>query len=248
MSTANHQLYLSRLFLDMRSRQVRNELTHPYEMHRTLMRGFPQVSAQARRAFGVLFRAEPGSHRGLVTVYAQSFVEPDWSFLHQAEYLLHEPQHKDLTRAYELLRTGQPLRFRLRANPTRRIARPKSGDERMKGKRVALLHEDEQAAWLSRKGRERVKDCPGGFEIIERIAFEPDGSPRRIPCVNICDEGPQRGQRNGGALTLKAVQFDGILRVTDADAFRATLAEGIGPAKAFGFGLLSVAPVRKDGP
>lgn len=45
-------------------------------------------------------------------------------------------------------------------------------------------------------------------------------------------------------ISIYSVRFDGVLTVTDPDTFRQTVAAGIGPAKAFGFGLLSVAPVR----
>lgn len=238
-------LYLSRVEMDAGSRQVRRELAHPYEMHRTLMRAFPRTEIEARRVFGVLFRAEPDEQLGRVAVYVQSLVQPDWSYLQPGEYLLREPDPpKDLARTYDRLRAGQMLRFRLRANPTRRILRPKHDDTSMQGKRVALLGEHEQAAWLARKGRERIKGCPGGFELVMRDAFEPDGRRCQIPCVNICDEGSRLGRRNGDTLTHMSVRFDGVLRITDADAFRATLASGIGPAKAFGFGLLSIAPVR----
>ena len=34
-------LYLSRILLNPRSRRAMSELLHPYEMHRTLMRAFP---------------------------------------------------------------------------------------------------------------------------------------------------------------------------------------------------------------
>jgi len=37
--------------------------------------------------------------------------------------------------------------------------------------------------------------------------------------------------------------LDGLLRIVDADAFRAAVIAGIGPGQAFGFGLLSFAPV-----
>ncbi|MBI4518088.1 MAG: type I-E CRISPR-associated protein Cas6/Cse3/CasE [Deltaproteobacteria bacterium] len=37
--------------------------------------------------------------------------------------------------------------------------------------------------------------------------------------------------------------YEGILEVTDPDHFRGTIISGIGPGKAFGFGLLSFAPV-----
>jgi CRISPR system Cascade subunit CasE len=40
------------------------------------------------------------------------------------------------------------------------------------------------------------------------------------------------------------VQFEGDLEVTDAAAFRAALAQGIGSGKAYGFGLLSIARPR----
>lgn len=48
--------------------------------------------------------------------------------------------------------------------------------------------------------------------------------------------------RNERAISLYAVRFEGILTVTDPDTFRTTVATGIGSAKAFGFGLLSLAP------
>ena len=47
-----------------------------------------------------------------------------------------------------------------------------------------------------------------------------------------------------GGHRLRSALYEGILEVTDAEAFAKTLAAGIGPAKAYGFGLLSVAPIR----
>ncbi|MGO4759027.1 type I-E CRISPR-associated protein Cas6/Cse3/CasE, partial [Streptomyces sp. 2MCAF27] len=45
-------------------------------------------------------------------------------------------------------------------------------------------------------------------------------------------------------VTLTAVTFDGRLRVTDPDALRRTLTSGLGKAKAYGCGLMTLAPVR----
>jgi CRISPR system Cascade subunit CasE len=42
-------------------------------------------------------------------------------------------------------------------------------------------------------------------------------------------------------ITYQAVLFDGILEVQAAEEFMTSLQKGIGPAKAFGFGLLSLA-------
>jgi CRISPR system Cascade subunit CasE len=247
-------LYLSRLILDTRARQVRSELAHPYEMHRTLMHAFPNVPAEdamkAREKFSVLFRADADDRRNAVTVYVQSSVEPDWSFLRaRRDYLFADPDHsKDIAEAYQGLHVGRVLRFHLRANPTRRIANAiESGDE-LQGKRVGLLREEEQVAWLIRKGREREKGKPGGFEVLLKEVRAPNGEITPIPHVNAACEGKQTGLKTGDGqpqeITHLAVRFDGLLRITDADAFRATLAHGIGPAKAFGFGLLSVAPAN----
>jgi CRISPR system Cascade subunit CasE len=40
-----------------------------------------------------------------------------------------------------------------------------------------------------------------------------------------------------------AVEFQGVLAVTDPARFHETFTRGIGPAKAFGFGLLVIAPI-----
>jgi CRISPR system Cascade subunit CasE len=41
---------------------------------------------------------------------------------------------------------------------------------------------------------------------------------------------------------MLSVQFDGVLRVTDAQKLTETIARGVGSGKGFGFGLLSLAP------
>ena len=42
-----------------------------------------------------------------------------------------------------------------------------------------------------------------------------------------------------------AVCFEGVLKVTDEDLFTETVENGIGSAKGFGFGLLSLAPIKE---
>jgi CRISPR system Cascade subunit CasE len=254
---SNGHLYLSRLVLDLNCRQVWSELAHPYEMHRTLMRAFPQLPPQektnAREKYGVLFRADVEDYSHRVVVYVQSVVKPCWSFLDGVEgYLLADaeppnPGCKSIERAYGKLRAGQVLAFRLRANPTKRIWKVAAGEEALKGKRVGLLREEEQVAWLVQKSLERERGKPGGFEIVMKEIPDRNGNIRQIPQVTACCEGKQTGRKlqdtRKHAITHLAVRFDGLLRITDADAFRDTLAKGIGPAKAFGFGLLSVAAV-----
>jgi CRISPR system Cascade subunit CasE len=124
------------------------------------------------------------------------------------------------------------LRFRLRANPVRTIHDKEHGRFLPEGRyagelkrcRVPLLREEQQREWLQRKLAHAV----------------------RIDCVGMQQEMPlyfrkgERDKRMDGK--VQPVLFDGLLSVSDADAFNALLSKGIGPAKVFGCGLLSIAP------
>jgi len=257
MSEVSAPLYLSRFILDLNCRQVRSEIAQPYEMHRTLMHAFDghpvSNGERPREKFNVLFRADVDDQNSRAVVYVQSIAEPDWSYLDKCKnYLLSEegipnPAYKNVAVSYRGLRNGQTVVFSLRANPTKCIAKPSKGDDMLRGKRVALLREEEQVDWLVRKGDEREKGCPGGFEILAKESQEQNGKIRQIIHVDTTPEGKQTGykkdkndEKRGHRMTHLAVRFDGLLRITDLDAFRETLTRGIGSAKAFGCGLMLV--------
>ncbi|GFO83041.1 MAG: hypothetical protein A49_26680 [Methyloceanibacter sp.] len=58
------------------------------------------------------------------------------------------------------------------------------------------------------------------------------------------EEARKRAFGPGGRQRLTAVRFDGVLLVTDPSKLCEAVRLGIGAQKAFGFGLLSLAPVR----
>lgn len=246
------KIYLSRLLLDMRSRRIIAELTHPYEMHRTLMKAFPTMDGaiSARSECGMLFRADADERRGVIKLYVQSCVEPDWTFLSTIDgYLLRDSaippyECKEVTPSLRRITEGQVLAFCLRANPTKRVGR--DGDP-LRGKRVELQREDEQIAWLVAKGRGGREGVPGGFELLGAQHEVDGGNPRLTPRVHVRCEGKVTGRKKGPdgdhVMTHLSVLFHGLLRVTDAAAFLETVCTGVGCAKACGFGLLSLAPV-----
>jgi len=85
-----HEAYLSRLILNPRSRDVRRDLGNCHELHRTLLRTFPQVEeneAKARERFGVLHRLDVDQRQQKLTLLVQSSLKPDWSRL-PSDYLL----------------------------------------------------------------------------------------------------------------------------------------------------------------
>ena len=70
---------------------------------------------------------------------------------------------------------------------------------------------------------------------------EIEGQP--VPDVEERPAGTAHGTRNGAKLTYGAVLFEGRLEVTDREAFLDAIRKGIGSGKAYGFDLLSFAPV-----
>lgn len=253
--------YLSRLILDPRSHDVRRDLADCQALHHRVMTAFPAAGAsgRAREQFGVLYRAEEHPRTGVVQLLVQSAHEPDWSRL-PARYLedthgeADNPACRAVDDAWAAIDDGMQLIFRLRANPTRRVNVRR--DDKRGGPRVELQTEAEWLAWLERKSDAAgfallsvdatAAGDAGDQRIHEIFGFSPEGErPGRIidtranPSTKV-----HGGRRETGRLTFGAVLFEGRLRVTDADRFRAALAAGIGPAKAYGFGLLSIAPAR----
>jgi CRISPR system Cascade subunit CasE len=109
---------------------------------------------------------------------------------------------------------GRVLRFRLRANPT----------VKREGTRCPIYDDEARLRWLENKGRN------GGFQLLAATV---------IP-----EERVQFTHPSQHTVTLDPVRFDGVLCVTDPLAFREAVRRGVGPAKGFGFGLLSLAPLR----
>jgi CRISPR system Cascade subunit CasE len=206
-------MYLSRLILTPRSRRVRSEVSHVYELHRSLMRAFP--AADAGGPGRVLFRVDSPAAGGLVLL-AQSEQPPDWSWLAEVPgYLAPGAGDNPAVKPYQpSLSAGQRLAFRLRANPT----------VKREGKRYGLNREDEQRAWLARKAVE------GGFGVLTANVVAEGNAAGHI----------HRPDGESHALQLLAVRFDGLLQVQNPLRFVETLRQGIGSGKGLGFGLLSI--------
>jgi CRISPR system Cascade subunit CasE len=116
-------MYHSRLLLNPRSKQVHREARDPYQQHRTVMSGFPATLPKTER---VLYRLDSQPRTGQMTLLVQSHTAPDWGGLADKDYLLPGDPFSDLAnpavKAIDLvLRAGQTLGFRLRANPVKRL-------------------------------------------------------------------------------------------------------------------------------
>lgn len=209
-------MYLSRLTLND-SRVTAFWLSNRYRVHQRLLMA---CGADPR----MLFRLEqPDETAGQILV--QTHLLPDWQAAFADFRVLARPVE---VKSFELrLTTGGCYQFRLLANPTQRIkgqeTTPELGREDA-GKRVGLIREDQQLAWLVRKGKLHGF-CPLKVQVT-RLGFL---------------RGQKAKDEETSSLKIFTVQFDGLLEVTDADRMISTVERGIGTAKSLGCGLLSLA-------
>ena len=116
---------------------------------------------------------------------------------------------------------GDVWHFRLTANPTH--SSKKDGGER--GKVYGHITPEYQKQWLMDRSEKNGFHLEGeDFRVVERrwLRFH-------------------KGPEGGRPVTLLSVTYEGILKVTDSEAFKHVLCKGIGRGKAYGLGLLTVA-------
>lgn len=243
------KLFLSRLLLNLRDRAVRRDLADCQALHRRVLSAFGHIDAEdARAALSVLYRIETEVQTGAMTLLVQSAERPEWDRL-PPQYLLEEdgaenPACKFIGEKYAVIEAGTTLRFRLRANPTRKIETKTGADgKKRNGKRVELRDEQKQIEWLERKGVQHGFRIRGVRTINENKNIGKRGEQQATsvtgnssPLLNNAVDKQARPPR----LTFASVLFEGELIITNKDLFVDGLRRGIGSGKAYGFGLLSI--------
>ncbi|MFD3685735.1 type I-E CRISPR-associated protein Cas6/Cse3/CasE [Nocardiopsis sp. NPDC058631] len=248
-------MYLTRFRFNTNRPGSRRLLSSPQATHAAVLGGFPdllpgdpgnQGEAGAPR---VLWRVDRNA-RAEVLLYVVSPTAPDLTHLvEQAGWPAAEApgwQSHDYGAFLEKLEAGQTWAFRLTANPVHSIRR-KDGEPT---KVTAHLTPRHQAGWLL----QRQEAC--GIEIVrkpveqqllpgedehELVVHGRDASGFDKP-----DPRTGRGKGNGRMrVPLVTATFDGRLTVTDPDALRRVLCAGLGRAKAYGCGLMTLAPVGR---
>lgn len=175
-----------------------------------------------------LWRLDPDKNGKKLKLYIVSAKEPSVDILAQE---LHIDKDRDYaTSPYEpflsQLEREQQWAFRLQANPTKSI---KTEGYSTRGKRVGILKPEDQIEWLWKQARKF------GFHMpLNRVEL-PEVMVREAESVDFA--------RQGSTVTLMRVVFDGILAVDDPELLRTALTEGIGRAKGYGNGLLTLVPL-----
>jgi CRISPR system Cascade subunit CasE len=212
-------MFLSRVELDWS--QARN----PYNMHRAVWTLFPGQERESRNRkdeerAGFLFRVEDSSAGKPARLLVQSRITPQLpgNGIRVIDSREFNPQPS----------AGQQLAFLLTANPVKTIV-DENGRQNGKGEpkkcRVPLLTEEQQLEWLDRQLTSGARLVRADTQSHPPLFFHRKG------------KGGNDKNHNG---KLQAVTYQGEIEVTDPSALLKLMHDGIGPAKAFGCGLMLV--------
>ncbi|WP_338760714.1 type I-E CRISPR-associated protein Cas6/Cse3/CasE [Nocardia vulneris] len=227
-------MYLSQIPLNPSRRGTRKFLASPQVIHAAVMNAYPPGVLDNPDADGrALWRLDRDARH--INLYVVGPAEPD--FTHIVEQAGWPTTTAWATRKYsqllDTLATGQRWHFRLTANPVRVIqTRPDAAAAKQRGK-VVPLKPHEYLDWLQHKA------TSSGFEICECGRQH-----QREPDVRVVGNETLRFERGQRQVVLSAATFEGTLTVTDPDTLKAVLSNGIGRAKGYGCGLLTLAPTQ----
>jgi CRISPR system Cascade subunit CasE len=233
--------YLSKIWLNPLRPNAQRLLRNPQAMHAAVLGGLSCQPVTER----VLWRLEPDStHRAAVLVLTQS--TPSWEHLIEQAGWPNSDQPQALVRSYKPLLDqivlGREFAFRLRANPvtaTRNPRKPTAAHRRHleasahpRGVRVPHRTVEHQLAWLHERANR------WGFEITTTSGITDVRLTARERLV--FRKGAGTATRT---VTIETATFDGRLRITDPAIARERLLSGVGAARAYGCGLITLAPL-----
>lgn len=228
-------MYLSHMPLNPQRRSTRELVASRQRLHAAVLAGFlPGASERGR----VLWRLDSDGAHDLSLMVVSAEVPSFDALVEQAGWTANPVwRTADYDSFLARLTAGQRWVFRLVANPVKSV---RSLDDHSaerslpRGSRVPLIKREDQEAWLlARSEPAGFAICPGASGGLNlRVAQ----SARRT------FERRSDGQRR--TVTLQTVQYDGVLEVSDPQRLRRTLVEGLGSAKGYGCGLLTLAPER----
>lgn len=210
-------MYLTRFPVNRARRGAQKLLGSPQAMHAAVLSGFPPSAPSSEGR--VLWRIDRDGPATLL--YVLSPARPDLTHLvEQAGWPMSDVEPWQ-TRSYDglldRLAKGQQWAFRLRANPVKMA--------KDIGKRVGHVTVAQQVEWL-------LSRCEAhGFVV-------PNGETG--PGVRVTERGTTSFGRSGARVTLSTAQYDGVLEIQDVPAMRSALVNGIGRAKGYGCGLLTI--------
>lgn len=163
-----------------------------------------------RKSGQILYRTNLVQNKLCIYLYAQSPAE------HVPDNC--QVQQRDVTAWLDSMAEGQLWSFDLIAAPSKKVA----SEGKKNSQRRILRQPQERQEWLERKAEQN------GFAILHVQEQE-----------QLHVSGKHEGNR-GGTMHHDAYHYQGVLQITNGEAFRKAMENGIGPGKAYGFGMMMV--------
>lgn len=209
-------MYLTRVKLDTLKRETQLALSASGRFHGAIERAFEQK--QNRN----LWRID--KLRGEYYMLLLSEEVPNMkNFVEQFGDINNPAETKEYEVLLNKITDRSVWRFRMVANPTHCV-KTKPG----RGKVVAHVTPEHQMEWLKNKA------AANGFELLDDNCFV---------LANEWKNFYKKVREKDLRVRLMLVSFEGILRVTDVDAFRNALISGIGRGKAYGAGMMTISRI-----
>jgi CRISPR system Cascade subunit CasE len=217
-------MFLSRFEFNTARRAARDLLSSPQRLHAAVLAAFPAGQNDGSDDGRVLWRLDQNRHGTLL--YLVSPHRPDLTHLVESSGwpTTQGWDTRDYTPLLDRLTTGDRWAFRLAANPV--ITRRKD-DTATRSQRFGHVTVAQQTAWLLNRVDKH------GFTVVEGERKEPDVAVRGRRTLQFT--------RQHRTVTIATAVFEGTLEITDPAALRRALTHGIGPAKGYGCGLLTLA-------
>lgn len=210
-------MYLTRMELDLTKRKTLMALSTPSVFHGTVESAFP---GERKRN---LWRIDSLNKKKYLMILSEAIPN-----LTETKKQFGMDEEEWLSRNYESflkrVQNETVWQFRLTANPT--YCEKKDGEKR--GRIHAHITAEHQREWLIRQSKKY------GF-CLQNDMFDVVSSRWYTFSKGI------KGKR----IHMLSVTFEGILKVTDEDAFREMLINGLGREKAYGVGLMTLMQPRR---
>ncbi|MDR1615603.1 MAG: type I-E CRISPR-associated protein Cas6/Cse3/CasE [Syntrophomonadaceae bacterium] len=226
-------MYLSRVEINPHRRETMHALASPQILHAAVEASFP---ASAGLKFRNIWRIDKLDKS--LYILLQSQRKPDFTHIIEQFGWPASEQSWEIREYGEFLsslQNGQIWRFKLKANPVHAVtdlsksANPNASGKQPRGKVVAHVTIEHQKQWLS------DKSSKSGFEF--------EKTDNGFDIFDITQSELKKFKRQGHTVTLAIAVFEGVLRVTDAKLLADNMKNGIGRAKAYGCGLMTLVGV-----
>lgn len=230
-------MHFARIRLNPTRRQTQKLVTSAQAMHAAVMGSIPPLPGAA--AGRVLWRLDRLDRHDL-QLYVVAPTAADFTGLLESAGWPTIPtwEQTDYQPFLSRLVAGQRWRFRLTANPVRSVKRPEPG-ALARGSVSPYLTVTQQQQWLLDRAR------GWGFAIPSNALGALAVGVRERHTTSFHRQTGSPKPAGGHSVAITRATFEGELEVVDPDALRHSLTNGMGRAKAYGCGLMTLAPAAR---